>query len=333
MRILGTSLLRKPEHDSKFFKYGDNVLSTCSYSIYKNITLKIKNYPEVDIMGAFYTSFLRYAKGDAKDKGIVLTPKHITELFCDLAEIFSGKKMNETTRVLDICCGTGAFLIAALNRMDWNITTDISRSEENRQIARKKIRDSCLVGIDEDEKMFALAYANMRFHGDGKSNLHCCSSLIKDNAVVYEHKEKEITLHQYLTSEERSWESEEEKKIWMKSSIGMMNPPYALFEAGKKDKDKKQAGKSELDFVYSLLSYIEEKGIGIAIVPLSCAHAKADLPMRRNILEKNTLLAVMTMPGKLFHESIVSVPTCIMVFRAGIPHKDSSQVVFFATLH
>lgn len=86
--ILSSSLLKTPEYDTKYFTYGENILSACSYSIYKNITLKIKNYPEVDIMGTFYTTFLKYAKGDTKDKGIVLTPKHITELFCDIAEIF-----------------------------------------------------------------------------------------------------------------------------------------------------------------------------------------------------------------------------------------------------
>lgn len=41
--------------------------------------------------------------------GIVLTPKHITELFCDIAEIFLERKLDEKTKVLDVCCGTGAF--------------------------------------------------------------------------------------------------------------------------------------------------------------------------------------------------------------------------------
>lgn len=52
-------------------------------------------------------------------------------------------------------------------------------------------------------------------------------------------------------------------------------------EAGKKNKSDKQTGKSELDFVYSMLSYLEVGGIGIAIVPQSCAHSKNDLQMRK----------------------------------------------------
>lgn len=329
--ILSSSLLKTPEYDTKYFTYGENILSACSYSIYKNITLKIKNYPEVDIMGTFYTTFLKYAKGDTKDKGIVLTPKHITELFCDIAEIFLERKLDEKTKVLDICCGTGAFLIAALNRMDYNILTDISRSEKNKKQSRKDVRKSCLVGVDNDEKMFALAYANMRFHGDGKSNLFCNSSLRKDDEITRTYKGKKITLYDELTSQNRPWEDEEERKLWKRPIVGMTNPPYSLLnEAGKKNKSDKQTGKSELDFVYSMLSYLEAGGVGIAIVPQSCAHSKNDLQMRKNILENNTLLAVMTMPNKLFQDSKVGTDTCIMVFRAGIPHKNSSKNVFLA---
>lgn len=329
--ILSSSLLKTPEYDTKYFTYGENILSACSYSIYKNITLKIKNYPEVDIMGTFYTTFLKYAKGDTKDKGIVLTPKHITELFCDIAEIFLERKLDEKTKVLDVCCGTGAFLIAALNRMDYNILTDISRSEKNKKHSRKEVRKSCLVGVDNDEKMFALAYANMRFHGDGKSNLFCNSSLRKDDEITRTYKERKITLYEELTASERPWDDEEERKQWKRPVVGMTNPPYSLLnEAGKKNKSDKQTGKSELDFVYSMLSYLETGGIGIAIVPQSCAHSKSDLQMRKNILENNTLLAVMTMPNKLFQDSKVGTATCVMVFRAGIPHKKSSKNVFLA---
>ena len=38
-----------------------------------------------DILGKFYTQFIRYAGSDSKT-GLVLTPAHIAELFCDLAD-------------------------------------------------------------------------------------------------------------------------------------------------------------------------------------------------------------------------------------------------------
>ena len=38
-----------------------------------------------------------------------------------------------------------------------------------------------LIGVEKNSSMYALAYANMRFHGDGKSNLFNCSSLMSDS--------------------------------------------------------------------------------------------------------------------------------------------------------
>lgn len=315
--LLLTNLLETPEGESKYFNFGDNILSRSAYSIYENIVLKMENHPKVDIMGTFYTAFLKYAKGDAKDKGVVLTPKHITELFCDIAEVFLDKKLNEETKVIDICTGTAGYLISALNRMDHNIDS-LMISEEEKKRRKDIVRKQCLIGIEREPEMFALAYANMRFHGDGKSNLYACSSLLKDKAVISENPKKTLQ-DEIFNMEERP-------------TVGMINPPYSLLNSKtKKEKGKnKQSGQSELDFVYSMLEYLKPGGIGIAIVPMSCASSKDDKKMREAIMEKHTLLATMTMPKKLFQESKVGTSTCIMVFRAHVKHSDSSKIVFLS---
>lgn len=217
--LLLTNLLETPEGESKYFNFGDNILSRSAYSIYENIVLKMENHPKVDIMGTFYTAFLKYAKGDAKDKGVVLTPKHITELFCDIAEVFLDKKLNEETKVIDICTGTAGYLISALNRMDHNIDS-LMISEEEKKRRKDIVRKHCLIGIEREPEMFALAYANMRFHGDGKSNLYACSSLLKDKAVISENPKKTLQ-DEIFNMEERP-------------TVGMINPPYSLLNSKTK---------------------------------------------------------------------------------------------------
>lgn len=61
-----------------------------------------------DILGHFYGEFLKYTGGDKKALGIVLTPRHITELFALIANV------NKKSTVLDICAGTGGFLVSAM---------------------------------------------------------------------------------------------------------------------------------------------------------------------------------------------------------------------------
>ena len=89
-----------------------------------------------------------------------------------------------------------------------------------------------------------------------------------------------------------------------------------------------QKGQDELDFIASMLHYLKKGGIGIAIVPMSCAGSSGS-KLRAELLKYHTLLACMTMPTQLFFDSHVGTATCVMVFKAHIPH-DSNKASFFA---
>lgn len=117
----------------------------------------ISVYHDFDVVGQFYGEFLKYTGGDKKALGIVLTPRHITELFALLANV------NKDSKVLDICAGTGGFLISAMHRMFKSATTDAERN---------KIRKEGLIGVEQQPNMFALAASNMILRGDGKANLY-----------------------------------------------------------------------------------------------------------------------------------------------------------------
>ena len=378
-----SELAQAPKGRDNYFPDGDTVLSCCIYSLYENVIEVLKAYTGIDIMGEFYTTFLRFTKGNAKEKGIVLTPKHITELFCDLAEYFGDKPFDENTKVIDICCGTGAFLISSLNRIKDNIYSE-HISETEKADRYKEAQKRSLIGVERDASMFALAYANMRFHGDGKSNLFNCSSLLIDSFAPVDESgmtffdENKVPLHKALA---------EYKSI----DVGMINPPYSLDKKDpsstqeypeikelneKKEKKKQlekklaelkrksgkekettkisseikvlnadidainltishlnlgeivlQKGQDELDFIASMLHYLKDGGIGVAIVPMSCAGSSGS-KLRSKLLEYHTLLACMTMPPQLFFDSHVGTATCIMVFKAHVPH-DKNKATFF----
>ena len=149
--------------------------------IYKSIRY---NNSSEDYLGRFYGEFMSYAGGDGQELGIVLTPKHITELFCDLADL----KIDDI--VLDPCCGTAGFLIAAMHTM-LNMTDD-----EN---IKDSIRRTQLHGFELQPHMFTIATTNMILRGDGKSNLVDCNFL----------------------------KQEADKTQLKGATVGMMNPPYS----------------------------------------------------------------------------------------------------------
>lgn len=150
-------------------------------SIYKSI--RYNNSAE-DYLGRFYGEFMSYSGGDGQTLGIVLTPKHITELFCDLVDL------KPEDKVLDPCCGTAGFLIAAMHRM-LSMTND---PEQKLHIRREQ-----LFGIELQPYMFTIATTNMILRGDGKSNLH-----------------------------NRDFLAENPAQLQLKGcTVGMMNPPYS----------------------------------------------------------------------------------------------------------
>ena len=68
-------------------------------SIYKNI--RYQNSAE-DYLGRFYGEFMSYSGGDGLTLGIVLTPKHITELFCELIDLKVDDKVLDPVAVLQV---------------------------------------------------------------------------------------------------------------------------------------------------------------------------------------------------------------------------------------
>ncbi|WP_323865884.1 HsdM family class I SAM-dependent methyltransferase [Xenorhabdus cabanillasii] len=121
--------------------------------IYKSI--KYTSSSE-DYLGRFYGEFMSYSGGDGQTLGIVLTPKHITDLFCDLVDI------QPDDVVLDPCAGTAGFLIAAMYHM---------LAQADNENTRKNIRQKQLHGFELQPYMFTIATTNMILRGDGKSNL------------------------------------------------------------------------------------------------------------------------------------------------------------------
>lgn len=121
-----------------------------------NILTAITNNAPEDVLGRFYGEFISYSGGDGQTLGVVLTPKHITELFVDLVDL------KPEDKVFDPCCGTGGFLIAAMHKM----LHDAPKQ-------REKIKKERLFGIELRDDMFAIASTNMILRGDGQSNLVC----------------------------------------------------------------------------------------------------------------------------------------------------------------
>jgi len=241
--------------------------------IYRSLFFALLPNSSFDLLGSFYGEFLRYSGGDKQGLGIVLTPRHIIELFADIADL------NPTTSVvLDTCAGTGGFLIAAMASM-------VNKAAGNSAVI-ENIKAKRLVGVELDQHMFTLACANMIFRGDGKANMFW------DDCLAPREEETALGL------------------LSLKPNVALLNPPFS----------KKAMGKSELAFVRRALDLLQPNGTAVVVLPISALidDGPQTIQGKKELLEKHTLKAVMSMPPQLFPG--VGTVTAIAVLTAHKPH-------------
>ncbi|KQR25783.1 HsdM family class I SAM-dependent methyltransferase [Microbacterium sp. Leaf151] len=172
--------LRKPTKG-----YPKGLLNEIVTMLAEKVMPFITVYHDFDVVGAFYGEFLKYTGGDGKGLGIVLTPRHVTELFGLIANV------GKDDKVLDICAGTGGFLISSMVQMIRTATTEAEVAD---------IKKNRLIGVEQNPSMYALGASNMILRGDGKANLYQGSCF--DTAIA-----RGIKAH--------------------RANVGMVNPPYA----------------------------------------------------------------------------------------------------------
>ncbi len=284
--------LKPPPDKNNHIKYRQGIIATLK----ELQTLDIRNAMASgrDILGNFYEKFLKYGNG-AKEIGIVLTPRHITTLGVEVLDV----KNNDY--VLDPCCGTGGFLVAAFDH--------IKKTSNKTQI--DKFKNYNLFGIEQDDLVGALAIVNMVFRGDGRNNLTGGSCFDK-NVIKTIKDGKETGIY----SDRKGKDKIKENPDPFITKV-LMNPPFAL----------KRGEEKEYKFVDYALSQMQDGKLLFAILPspimFKGQKAKA---WRKDMLAKNTLKAVIKFPEDLFYP--IGVHTSGVIIEKGTAHNFEKSVLW-----
>jgi type I restriction-modification system DNA methylase subunit len=281
-----------PTNKTNHVKFKDALVRTIQELLNLNISSAMNS--STDVLGEFYEVFLKYGNG-AKEIGIVLTPRHITRFAAEAVGI------SPEDIVLDPTCGTGGFLVAALDHVRRN-----SSAQQSERFKRLNI-----FGIEQESAIAALAIVNMIFRGDGKNNI------VEGNAFTTYLAKRGTNGHataEYVTEPAKAG-NEPITRV-------LMNPPFAL--RGSTDK--------EYFFVTKALSVMADGKILFSLLPLGSLFGAKDAKVwrRDELLAKNTLLAVLSLPEELFYPAAQKQVAAIIVKR-GIPHSQK-QPVFWARI-
>lgn len=222
-----------------------------------------------DVMGIFFNEFNRY-KGKS-DNGQVFTPDHVTNFMYRLIDV------HENDCVFDGTCGSGAFLTKSMA----NMIQEAGGPDTNEA---KRIKQHQLYGIEIDERVFALACANMMIHKDGKTNLD------RDNTMS---AEAARWMHNI------NWTDAGNLKKYHITKI-LMNPPY----------ERKYKPIDILNNVFDNMP----KGIDVAILLPDHKLEKESKRKVRKLLTNNRLLKIIKLPEETFSEG---VSVSIFILRTG----------------
>lgn len=244
-----------------------------------------------DLLNLFFTTFNKYV--GKSDKNQAFTPDHI----CDFMSKAVG--VNKNSRVLDPCCGSGAFLVRAMtDAMD-----DCDTEEE-----REDVKKGQIFGIEYEDGAFGLSSTNMLIHGDGNSNVIQASMFDK-----------------------AKWISDNN------INVVLMNPPYnATKKCCNPDYTKnwsanqKEDPSKGLHFVEFIARHVSKPCKIAVLLPMQAAigNSGETADFKKKMLDNYTLDAVFSLPNDMFYPGASAI-ACCMIFDLSQKHEKANRDTFF----
>lgn len=244
-----------------------------------------------DLLNLFFTTFNKYV--GKSDKNQAFTPDHICDFMCKAVGV------NKNSRVLDPCCGSGAFLVRAMtDAMD-----DCETEEEREEVKKGKI-----FGIEYEDGAFGLSSTNMLIHGDGNSNVIQASMF-----------------------EKAKWISDN------KINVVLMNPPYNATKkccnpeyTKNWSANQKEDPSKGLHFVEFVAKHVSKPCKIAVLLPMQAAigNSGATKEFKKKLLDNYTLDAVFSLPNEMFYPGASAV-ACCMIFDLSQKHERANKETFF----
>lgn len=250
-----------------------------------------KNTAGQDLLNLFFTTFNKYV--GKSDKNQAFTPAHI----CDFMSKAVG--VNKNSRVLDPCCGSGAFIVRAM--------TDAMDDCET-EAERDNVKKNQIFGIEYEDGAFGLSSTNMLIHGDGNSNVVQASMFDRAEWI-------------------------QDKNI----NIVLMNPPYNATKkfcdpqyTKTWDSKKKEDPSKGFHFVEWVARHMPSTCKIAVLLPMQAAIGNTGdvKKFKKKMLDNYTLDAVFSLPNEMFYPGASAI-ACCMIFDLSQKHERADRDTFF----
>ena len=247
---------------------------------------------------------------------------------------------NTVGRVLDACCGSGGFLIAAMRLMLSKVDELKGLSSTERKDLKSRVTNQSLFGIDagSDPAMYRIARMNMYLHGDGGSHIYYADALDKKLGKLGK------------PSVENKQQLDEVRRLLLangtKFDVILSNPPFSLAYSREDSSQAEILSQYEMSvdrgkgtIVNKLLSsvmfleryrdLIVPGGKVLAVIDESVLSASSYGHVREYLRRNFIIRGVISLPGDTFRRASARVKTSILILE--IKTKGETQEDVFMT--
>lgn len=254
-----------------------------------------------DILGDVYEELIsKFASSAGKKGGEFYTPHEVSQVLSKIVSL-NVKESDEQFHAYDPTMGSGSLLLT--------VQKELQKNQEGRSVD--------FYGQEMNTTTYNLARMNLMMHGVDYQNMNLRRADTLDSDWPFAEKDGVQTP--------------------VKFDAVVANPPYSQkwdIKSVDRSKDTRfkefgvaPASKADYAFVLHGLYHLEKSGTMAIVLPHGVLFRGAsEGKIRKNIIEKNLLDAVIGLPANLFYGA--SIPTCVLVFKGSEARGDKKDVLF-----
>ena len=293
------------------FKDGISLSAQETLTIVKYFQRINLNKTDLDSKGKAFETFMgSYFRGDF---GQYFTPRPIVKFIVDSVPI------NQKSRVLDTSCGSGGFLLYALDKVREQASEfyDPIKEEKDHYTFWHDFAEKNLFGIEINDQIARTAKMNMIIHDDGHTNVIASDGLLKDTDLQSNTKNFEFKYNSFdfiITNPPFGSSIKQTEKAYLHQyNLGKKEDDWLSVKALREKVRDSQS--TEVLFIEQCHRFLNENGYLAIVIPDGVLTNSSLQYVRDSIEEMYRIVAVVSMPQTAFSATGAGVKSSVLFLR------------------
>ncbi len=300
------------KRDLEVFKDDITLTATETLTIVKYFQRINLNKTDLDSKGKAFETFMgSFFRGDF---GQYFTPRPIVKFIVDSLPI------DNHSRVLDTSCGSGGFLLHALDKVREQANDFYDKVKEEKDHFRHwhDFAEKNLFGIEINDQIARTAKMNMIIHDDGHTNVIASDGLLSDTDMQAKSKNKEFvygTFDFIITNPPFGSSIKQTEKAYMHQYNLAVKELDWLNTAASGKAALRDSQSTEVLFLEQCHKFLTEHGYLAVVIPDGILTNSSLQYVRDTIEEMYRIVAVVSMPQTAFSATGAGVKSSVLFVR------------------